>query len=81
MGDINVKDKPDKVVSVNDMIYAELGMTIGSIVTLKSGGPNMTVTHISADDYVSCVWFDNDQHNQHQTFPVGSLQVVKEKET
>jgi uncharacterized protein YodC (DUF2158 family) len=79
MGDINVKDKPDRVVSVTDMIFEELGMTIGSIVTLKSGGPNMTVTHISADDYVSCVWFDN-LRSLHQTFPVQTLQVAKEKE-
>jgi len=37
-------------------------MNIGDIVTLKSGGPKMTVTALKANNYLDCVWF-NENHN------------------
>ena len=32
-------------------------MNIGDIVTLKSGGPKMTVTGIREANWIDCTWF------------------------
>lgn len=43
----------------------------GDLVTLKSGGPKMTVESVSGDD-VNCVWFYGSQYTR-DTFPWEAL--------
>jgi len=53
----------------------------GSIVRLKSGGPNMTVRWINADGDTYCDWFvvSNGAHdNKGASFPATSLELVQE---
>jgi uncharacterized protein YodC (DUF2158 family) len=57
---------------------------LGSIVKLKSGGPQMTVTELpysKSDTTVECQWFSvsNDQECCSETFEIQSLELVKEK--
>jgi uncharacterized protein YodC (DUF2158 family) len=40
---------------------------IGDVVELKSGGPDMTVTEVRGA-FVSCKWFDYEQHLQSDYF-------------
>jgi uncharacterized protein YodC (DUF2158 family) len=58
-------------------------LKIGDIVTLKSGGPKMTVTSAPEDDgsggkVVHCSWFGGEKHNQleHSSFNPGALQKL-----
>lgn len=30
---------------------------LGDVVMLKSGGPNMTVSMVTDDGYITCVWY------------------------
>lgn len=57
---------------------------VGSVVRLKSGGPNMTVSSIDAgqDEYPSvayCDWFVEEKNGGHRrenaTFPLTSLDL------
>ena len=45
----------------------------GDVVTLKSGGPNMTVQNADEDPIgrlcVTCVWFDGKAMKQHDFSP------------
>jgi len=45
---------------------------IGSVVTLKSGGPQMTVIGMG-DDTVSCTWFDKSEKSVGKDFPYAAL--------
>lgn len=50
-------------------------MNLGDRVTLKSGGPNMTVTSVGQNGTVQCTWFpkmDSDTPSQSY-FPVEAL--------
>lgn len=51
----------------------------GDIVTLKSGGPAMTVgatKHPVSKDAVPCIWFDTDRHVHTHEFPSAALTVA-----
>lgn len=52
---------------------------IGDIVHLKSGGPEMTISHMLPSGRVFCVWFEGTEKRQ-DTFPPEALQLTKEKE-
>lgn len=45
----------------------------GDVVYLKSGGPAMTITEITSNDYVWCTWFDKDQDVQGKSFIKSSI--------
>ena len=49
--------------------------SIGDVVTLASGGPNMTVIlPLKADIIdIKCAWFDREGKLQHGEFPSDSL--------
>lgn len=56
---------------------------VGTIVKLKSGGPDMTIRSIGKnystnkpDGYVDCQWFAG-KKLEHGTFPKDSLEVVE----
>lgn len=57
--------------------------TIGTVVKLKSGGPDMTVTSNIHNDpadtigpYVNCSWFTDDETSPHGGFfPVAALDL------
>lgn len=49
---------------------------IGTIVKLKSGGPDMTVQTTAAEDYLFAQWFAGKKLEKCR-FPVGSLEEVK----
>ena len=51
----------------------------GDRVRLKSGGPVMTASWVSEElgtVVAGCAWFDKDNKNQFERFPVVSLEVV-----
>ncbi len=48
----------------------------GDVVTLKSGGPNMTVTEID-DTYVTCIWFADRKQAQPSTYPFEPYLLMK----
>ena len=63
---------------------------VGSVVRLKSGGPDMTVTHLYDDKddktpVVECHWFmssgkdrTKDADLEHATFPVDALNIFSD---
>lgn len=59
----------------------------GTIVELKSGGPEMTVTGFRwlptkdeyDKDYINCKWFSNKEVKEDQ-FHVDTLKIVENKE-
>jgi uncharacterized protein YodC (DUF2158 family) len=51
-------------------------ITIGSVVVLKSGGPNMLVK-ASRDGIIDCVWADGHGQCQETTLPSACLSVVR----
>lgn len=53
----------------------------GSIVQLKSGGPNMTVRWVDADGDTYCEWFTETKaapENKGASFPKTSLNLIQE---
>ena len=46
----------------------------GSVVTMKSGGPAMTVAERSADK-AYCIWHDDDGDVSHYWFPICTIKV------
>lgn len=56
----------------------EITFTVGEIVKLKSGGPEMTVKSIpgTTDDNYYCQWFAGKKLEQGR-FPAGSLERLK----
>jgi len=51
------------------------GFEPGSIVQLKSGGPDMTIQEPSTDDHVWCQWFGG-RKLERGRFPIASLVTV-----
>jgi uncharacterized protein YodC (DUF2158 family) len=58
-------------------------LKIGDVVTLKSGGPKMTITSGPEDDgtggkVVHCSWFggQNHEHLEHSAFNTAALQKL-----
>lgn len=51
---------------------------IGDVVSLKSGGPRMTVDYIETEDdgtvKVWCVWFDDKREHKSQVFSAETLE-------
>jgi uncharacterized protein YodC (DUF2158 family) len=56
-------------------------ITAGSVVELKSGGPDMTVSEVeewNGKMRARCQWFDG-KKNQFDYFPVTSLKLVAQE--
>ena len=52
---------------------------VGSVVSLNSGGPSMTVESISTDDDVHCMWITNDASEiSRDYFKRATLRVVEQ---
>ena len=52
-------------------------IVVGSVVTLKSGGPKMTVTSLKASDgQAFCKWFDDLGQLHTEKFSLSALQLV-----
>ncbi|MBX6965982.1 MULTISPECIES: DUF2158 domain-containing protein [Alcaligenes] len=49
----------------------------GNIVTLKSGGPKLTVEVVTSDHKASVSWFVAGEYNL-MTIPVTALELVKD---
>lgn len=47
---------------------------VGSVVQLRSGGPNMTVTECQ-DGKATCIWHSEDGDVYRDTFPIPCLVV------
>jgi uncharacterized protein YodC (DUF2158 family) len=62
----------------------ETQLQIGDTVVLKSGGPVMTVSHMtmltSDDPHCTCVWFDDDSHNHTAVFTVAALRKANNQD-
>lgn len=50
-------------------------LKVGDVVTLKSGGPDMTVSR-AGHSAVECIWFDHDYKCQNGDFPPICLNLV-----
>ena len=48
----------------------------GTFVTLKSGGPTMTVVGTNENGEVRCAWFNKNDEVQGEDFPVQTLHRV-----
>lgn len=46
----------------------------GDVVTLRSGGPNMTVDHVREDGSIMCMWFDNNNNLQSASLKTDILE-------
>ncbi|MGG6334199.1 YodC family protein [Vibrio cholerae] len=46
---------------------------VGDTVTLKSGGPRMTVTAVDYMQHLICTWFGPNQELRTGTFPSAAL--------
>jgi uncharacterized protein YodC (DUF2158 family) len=46
----------------------------GDIVSLRSGGPRMTIASIDGQ-MAYCEWFSDDQHPQSKSFALTSLKI------
>ena len=56
---------------------ADTGFAIGNVVIPKSGGMPMTVESIDAEKAaIECVWFDQNNREQHGTFKPEQLRKV-----
>jgi uncharacterized protein YodC (DUF2158 family) len=51
---------------------------IGTVVTLKAGGPRMTVVKIEESGNVETVWFDKSQFLNRGNFPPEALNTGSE---
>ena len=88
-----LKQRMDRIASGRDdsTVTIELGkgvVSIGSVVSLKSGGPTMTVSRVIPMDVpmevgleVACVveWFDADNRLQQGKFWLAQLTVYEEQ--
>lgn len=50
-----------------------MSFQVGDIVRLNSGGPWMTVTSVSREGQVYCVWFPSDDASKRDHFPPQAL--------
>ena len=53
----------------------KLNVTVGDIVKLKSGGPEMTVVDVDEDDIVTSVYFNEDNEFFEMELPEECLAV------
>jgi uncharacterized protein YodC (DUF2158 family) len=57
-------------------------LSVGDVVKLKSGGPEMTVTSIGTAGSmiglgtIECTWFEDGSKKKHGTFRIEMLQIV-----
>jgi uncharacterized protein YodC (DUF2158 family) len=64
-----------------DAIHTSLApLNIGDVVTLKTGGPRMTVTYagpvaLTAGDWVICQWFDEHGELRQEMFEQEHVQL------
>lgn len=53
-------------------------LKVGDVVMLKSGGPNMVIASIIADE-CGCVWFNADEKMKRATFLACVIEKVEEE--
>lgn len=53
-------------------------LAMGDVVTLKSGGPDMTVSEILPDGVVRCDWFSIDWQHQTSRFARRTLKPTEQ---
>lgn len=53
----------------------EQNLDLGMVVTLKTGGPQMTVVEIEGN-MVKCNWFDTEFQLLFSTFPKQALKAI-----
>jgi uncharacterized protein YodC (DUF2158 family) len=51
------------------------------VVTLKSGGPKMTVNKVQDDGTLWCIWFDDKHVQQGAEFDPSDLEIVPRERT
>jgi uncharacterized protein YodC (DUF2158 family) len=51
---------------------------VGDVVSLKSGGPEMTVESIESDGNVLCTWFDSNKRNKQRAIKREVLELVRQ---
>ncbi len=56
--------------------FKETAMKVGDKVVLKSEDGSMTVESIEGD-IATCLWIDSDGQDNHDSFPLSSLQSVE----
>jgi len=55
---------------------ADKQFELGDVVQVKSGGPQMTVSHVEGDsELIECTWFDKKQEPRFQEFPASTLKI------
>jgi len=53
-------------------------LQVGDVVTLRSGGPPMTVVSLDEDaPDVLCLWFDSVLRHQRASIPVACLEIAR----
>jgi uncharacterized protein YodC (DUF2158 family) len=76
-------EMPPQSLRFNQAMHQDL--KLGDVVVLKSGGNNMTITHISqgsnpSEVIVECTWFEGplgDQREKHSSFPIEALKKTQ----
>lgn len=57
---------------------SDISMEEGDLVQLKSGGPEMSLVELLADDQAICMWFDSKGKLQERSFPLTVLRKVEQ---
>lgn len=75
---------PDDFRVVSDALFhviaAQEALPLGTVVTLKSGGPPMTATYVGTKGDVHVRWFPSPSGEpQSTTFPAEALSIVRNK--
>ncbi len=63
----------------------EIKFVVGTVVTLKSGGPKMTITDINLKswkdddkDMATCCWINDEKEDIYRSFPLDALTIIQE---
>ena len=56
-----------------------MNFSIGDLVQLKSGGPVMTISHVSESGHCTCVWFHSYEAKEESVrhFPQAILSLTE----
>jgi uncharacterized protein YodC (DUF2158 family) len=73
----------DAEAYMNDFLIVEEGnmqFKIGDVVCLKSGGPEMTVSELTADGYIVAAWFGNADVPNYYKFEPEMLDLAADED-